>query len=420
MKLENKLLQEMQSRQHIKDCSNLDILDQFSQDGKVAVYAGFDPTADSLHVGHLVALKTLKRFADQGFTTIAIVGTGTALVGDPTGRNTARPLLDDTMVSHNADKIEASIRAILGEGDHIHILRNGDWLNDLMFVKFLRDIGRLVSVGKLLSLSSVETRLEEGGMSFLEICYPLMQAYDFLTLVRRFGPVLQIGGSDQWGNICAGLDVISRFNDVNQDSNKSSHQAFGMTLPLLTRHDGTKMGKTAGNAVWLDADKTSDFEFFQFWRTLADVDVPIVDNMFSDHAKSWTDLSGAELEANKEALALEMTSLVRGAENAQKAMMASRGKGRDATGLVPIVVESEDELDLPTLMVKLGLCPSKGAVTRLMVQGGLKVNGEKRLSLVLNKDDFKNQECILSAGKTQHGLLKLGEHFTSLSRVSKF
>lgn len=255
---------ELSARGLVKDVSDAAELRDHLR-GTVAVYAGFDPTAGSLHAGHLMTLTVLRRLAAAGHRVIAVVGTATGLVGDPSGRNETRPLMDTAALRANVEGVEQSIRSVLGSGAEIR--RNGDWVGGMGFVDFLREVGRHVPVPRMLALDSVRSRLADGDgtISFMEFSYSLLQAYDFLKFAREFPVMVQIGGSDQWGNICMGLELIR----------KSGHDgiAFGMTHPLLTRSDGSKMGKTSKGAAWLNRDRMSDFDFFQFWRNVADDDV---------------------------------------------------------------------------------------------------------------------------------------------------
>jgi tyrosyl-tRNA synthetase len=373
---------------------------------RFAVYAGFDPTADSLHVGHLLTLSVLREFARAGHRVIAVIGTATALVGDPTGRSEARPLLDETTVSRNAAGVETSIRAALSPfSDKVEIRRNGEWFVGMGWMSFLRDVGRLVSVNRVLALESVKARLEADGMSFLELAYPLMQAYDFLTLHREVGPLIQVGGSDQWGNIVAGHDLIAR-------SGGGGGGAMGMTHPLLTRADGVKMGKTAGGAVWLNRERLSDFGFFQFWRTAADADAVKMARMISDLDSRLADAAEGGLshdaETLKAALAFSMTERIRGAASAAAAAAASCGRGAVAEGLPEVWASLGEAADLPLLMVRAGLAGSKAAARRLAAQGGLRVNNEARASLVLTDADISAGVVVLSSGRTRHCAIRLG------------
>lgn len=398
MDFHSDLMRGLAARGAIKDCSDAGGLDRLLADGaRVSVYAGFDPTAGSLHVGHLATLSVLRSFAAHGHRAIAVIGTATALVGDPTGRSEARPLLDPADVDANAVGVESSIRrALTPFADAAKIRRNGEWLARAGWIGFLREVGRLVPVSRLLALESVRSRVDGGGMSFLELAYPLMQAADFLRLVREAdgGPVVQVGGSDQWGNICAGLDLVARTG--------CDTPAFGMTHPLLTRSDGTKMGKTSGGAVWLNPDLLSDFDFFRFWRTLPDADAPAVARLVD---AGIPDGREEDPESFKEALATEMTSRIRGEAAAASALAASRARGRSAEGL-PVTDLAEGETDLAQALVLAGLAQSKGAGRRLAEGGGVRVNGTKRLSPVLEDADFVGGVAVLSAGRTRHAAVR--------------
>lgn len=407
MTFHSPLLRDLAFRGFLKDCTDFQQLDALlSSRRKIAVYAGFDPTADSLHVGHLVSLTLLRRFKDAGHTVIPLIGTATALVGDPSGRSSARPMLDANHVEANADGVEASIRRAIGDDGDVRIRRNGAWFQGVGWIDFLRDVGRLMPLSRMLALESVRSRVSDGGISFLEFSYSLMQAYDFLMLSREHPILLQVGGSDQWGNICMGIELIGK-----RESNGAASLAFGLTHPLLLKSNGEKMGKSAGNAVWLNPGRMDDFSFFQFLRNLNDEDLPGIVPLLSDQVvEGQAERLGGDVAALnqlKEAFAMELTARIRGPAAAEAARSASQGRGRSAKGVPECPVASEDLVDLAGVMVRAGLATSKSAARRLSVQGGIKLNGIRCDRMALDHRDFLEGVAVLSAGKTRHIALRL-------------
>jgi tyrosyl-tRNA synthetase len=392
-------LRDLDRRGLIKDCSGLAELDGLLASGRrIAVYAGFDPTAGSLHVGHLATLTVLRVFAAHGHEVLPVLGTATAMVGDPSGRTAARPLLAKDDVERNAAGVSESIRRGLGDA-RATFLRNGDWIGDAGLVDFLRDVGSRVALSKLLAQESVKSRLGDSGISFLEACYPLLQAWDFRHLAVGRQVTLQVGGSDQWSNICMGLDLIGR-------TESATGRAFGLTHPLLLDSKGAKMGKTTGGAVWLNPGDMDDYGFFRWWRTLPDADAPRIARMLSDLEPSKVDdaeeRGGLAVEGLKEALALSMTARIRGEAAALAADAASRARGASAEGLREVGATGEEAHDLPALAVRAGLAASKGAARRLAAQGGLRVDGEPRTELALTTAELARGIVVLSAGRTRH------------------
>lgn len=414
--LKSDLLLDLQRRGCIANYSNLDKLDALLASGKIiTVYAGFDPTANDLHAGHLLSLTMLRRFMVAGHRVVPVIGTATAMVGDPSGKTSARPLLDSEVMRMNADGIWQAIA--LGMGDVPNgliapaIIENGDWFEKINWLSFLRDVGSLVSVNRILGFTSVMQRLAPAGngMSFLEFSYSLMQGYDFLHLHQRFGDLVQIGGSDQWGNICMGLDIIVKtpFASISPIDNQTP-QAFGLTHPLLENKDGEKVGKYAGNAIWLSPDNLSDFEFFQFWRNIDDYITLRTALCLSDRSvDQLKDMASSNINVLKECLAIEMTTRIRGIDAANQSLEASRGKGKVAVGLAEFNVTMDDLSDLITIIVKTGLIESKGQARRLAVQNGLKVNGQPHDGASLSLNDFQDGLATVSMGKTHHVALRL-------------
>jgi tyrosyl-tRNA synthetase len=398
------ILHALGQRGRLKDTSDSAGLHSLLMSGqKLAVYAGFDPTADSLHAGHLASIAVLREFARTGHRTIAVIGTATALVGDPTGRSQARPLLGTAQVAQNAQGVENSLRRAMEPfTQRLEVRRNGEWFEGMGWIEFLREVGSHVPVRHVLALDGVRTRLDGDAMSFLELAYPLMQAFDFMKLSREVGPLVQVGGSDQWGNICTGLDLISR-------SSLPANQAFGLTHPLLVRSDGTKMGKSAEGAVWLNPGCLDDFGFFRFWRTLSDADVRATALMVADMEWPQEEVDGTTMERLKEELALEMTSRIRGPNAARAALEASRSRGRSAEGLDGFHLDAQKAGDLAGALVQARLVPSRGAALRLARQGGLRVNGTVRRedNMKLHPEDFVDGAAVVSAGKTRHAALRV-------------
>lgn len=424
--LESDLLIDLRDRGFLKDCTDLMGLDALLASGAgIAAYAGFDPTADSLHVGNMVSLALLRRFAAHGHTAVAVIGTATAMVGDPSGRSSARPLLDDAAMRANADGVEESIRRVLGDGRNVVVLRNGSWLEGRDFLGTLRELGGMASLGRMLAMESVRSRIGEDGtgMSFLEFSYSLLQGFDFLRLSFEFPSLVQVGGSDQWGNICMGMEFIAKrrgpmlpggaFRAAGHDRSGEPRlgHAFGLTHPLLTDRNGEKFGKSAGNAVWLNPSRLPTFDFYQFWRNVDDADVAKVAKLLSDIPPGEADAAAAGGVASvndlKERLAVAMTALVRGEGEARAALAASRSRGASAEGLPTIEATAADIADLPALFVRARLADSKAAARRLSAGGGVRVNGEKTDRLALSPSDFRDGVAVISAGKASHAAVRL-------------
>lgn len=399
-------MRELSRRGLVKQCSATAGLDGLLASGaRIAVYAGFDPTAGSLHAGHMATLKVLEVFARHGHEALPLLGTATALVGDPTGRTTARPLLTKEEVDSNAAGVEESIGRVMGTAP-FRVLRNGDWLSGAGLLSFLRDVGAHVPMSRLLAQDSVKSRLGEGGISFLESCYPLMQAWDFQQIASGRPALLQVGGSDQWSNICMGLELISRSGGCAS--------AFGLTHPLLVDSEGRKMGKTSGGgAAWINPGALDDFGWFRWWRTLPDADAPGVARMLSDidprEISDAESCGGGALDALKERLAHGMTAAVRGRDQADGALTASRGRGVSTAGLSIVEVTAAEMADLPAVAVRAGLFESKSEVRRVASQGGLRVNGLQRNDpRFLDSDLDGSRTLVISRGRTRHAAVRFG------------
>jgi tyrosyl-tRNA synthetase len=409
-------LDEMRWRGFTQQCTGEAPLRELLAREPVTAYIGFDPTADSLHVGSLLPIMGLVHLQRHGHRPIAIAGGGTALVGDPSGKTEMRDLLTREQIAANLDGIRAQLARFLRFGDGPRdglLLDNATWLEPWRYVDFLRDIGRHFRINEMLKQDSVKLRLEqEQGLSFLEFNYLLLQAYDFLELNRRHGCRLQMGGNDQWGNICAGVDLTRAVAHT---------EVYGLTFPLLTTATGAKMGKTADGAVWLDARRTSSYDFFQYWINVDDRDVSRFLRLYTllDHAEieALERLKGADLRDAKRVLARAVTALVHGTEEAVRvegAAAALFGGGGDAVGIPSSVRDAADfggeGLPLADALVAAGLCGSKGEARRLVRQGGVRVNGEnvgdemRRLVMA----DVRDGVIALQVGKKAHHHLRVG------------
>ena len=371
--------------------------------GKATFYIGFDPTADSLHVGHFMALCLMKRLQMAGNKPIVLIGGGTAQIGDPSGRTDMRQMMTTETINHNVECFKKQMSRFIdfGEGKAI-MVNNADWLMDLNYVDVLREVGAHFSVNRMLTAECYKQRMEK-GLSFLEFNYMIMQSYDFYTLFQKYGCNMEFGGDDQWSNMLGGTELIRR---------KLGKDAYAMTINLLLNSEGKKMGKTQSGAVWLDPNKTTPFEFFQYWRDVSDADVLKCIRMLTflpleeiDKMESW---EGAQLNEAKEILAFELTKLVHGEEEATKAKEASHALfagGANNANMPTVTVTAEDfpdgELDIISVLVKAGLCDSRGDGRRNIQQGGVSVADEKvtDISTKYTLDDFKGEGLIIRRGK---------------------
>ena len=371
--------------------------------GKATFYIGFDPTADSLHVGHFMALCLMKRLQMAGNKPIVLIGGGTAQIGDPSGRTDMRQMMTTETINHNVECFKKQMSRFIdfGEGKAI-MVNNADWLMDLNYVDVLREVGAHFSVNRMLTAECYKQRMEK-GLSFLEFNYMIMQSYDFYTLFQKYGCNMEFGGDDQWSNMLGGTELIRR---------KLGKDAYAMTINLLLNSEGKKIGKTQSGAVWLDPNKTTPFEFFQYWRNVSDADVLKCIRMLTflpleeiDKMESW---EGAQLNEAKEILAFELTKLVHGEEEATKAKEASHALfagGANNANMPTVTVTAEDfpdgELDIISVLVKAGLCDSRGDGRRNIQQGGVSVADEKvtDISTKYTLDDFKGEGLIIRRGK---------------------
>ena len=391
-------------RGFLKQCSHPEELRELLGKEKVAFYIGYDPTADSLHIGHYVALMTMAHMQRAGHLPIVLLGGGTACIGDPSGKSDMRRMMTTEEIDHNAACFQRQMARLIDFSDGKAIIaNNADWLRGLNFLDFMRDIGTQYSVNRMLTFECYKQRMEK-GLTFFEMGYMLLQGYDFLELNRKYGCVLQMGGDDQWSNMLGGTELIRR---------KLGKDAYAMTITLLTDSQGKKMGKTAGNAVWLDAEKTSPYDFFQYWRNVDDADVIKCLKMLTfipieeiEAMESW---EGAQLNVAKEKLAFALTEMVHGTEEAQKALDASKAlfvsggnsENMPTTELSAADLDENGAVAVADLLVKTGLAPSKAEAKRLIKQGGISLDDQKvtAFDAVVNKDAFAQGHVILKKGK---------------------
>ncbi|MCD8036025.1 MAG: tyrosine--tRNA ligase, partial [Clostridiales bacterium] len=372
-------------------------------------YIGFDPTADSLHVGHFLTVMAMSHMQKCGHRPICLMGAGTAMVGDPTGKTDMRRMMPVEEIDHNADCFKQQLSHFIDfSDDKALIVNNADWLRNLNYIEFLREIGTAFSVNKMLTAECYKTRMEK-GLSFLEFNYMIMQSYDFLELNKRYGCIMQLGGNDQWSNILGGVDLIRR---------KENKPAYGMTFQLLTNSEGKKMGKTEKGAVWLDPNKTSPYEFYQYWRNVGDKDVEkclrLLTFLPMDEVRRLGALEGSEINKAKEVLAFEITKIVHGEEEAKKAETAAKAlfMGAGEGGSIPTTEVSSADLenmDILSALVLTKLTPSRSEARRAVQQGGVKLNDAKveAIDLKITEDLFDNGVITLQKGKKSFHRLKL-------------
>ncbi|MBN2718027.1 MAG: tyrosine--tRNA ligase [Deltaproteobacteria bacterium] len=389
-------------RGFVKQCTDEDAVRKLMAEEKVTAYIGFDPTAKSLHAGSLVPIMGLMHLAREGHNPIALVGGGTGLIGDPSGKTETRQLLTRDTLRENFEGVKAQLGRFLNfESRNVIAVDNSEWLEPLNYVDFLREIGRHFSVNRMLSFEAYKQRMEK-GLSFLEFNYQLCQAYDFLVLYQKYGCTLQMGGDDQWGNIVAGVDLVRRVEGA---------QVYGLTFPLLTTATGAKMGKTATGAVWLSAEMLSPYNYYQYWVNVDDRDVVRFLKMFTllplNDIDRLSKLEGADIREAKQVLAFEATKICHGEENAQKALDGARAafSGGDAVENMPSTELTAAELSAGVrateLFVQTGLCKSNGEAVKLFRSGAGWV-GDRHLTDhrdVITLADFANGEVVLRAGK---------------------
>ena len=366
---------------------------------KVSFYIGFDPTADSLHVGHYLAMMAMAHMQRAGHRPIVLIGGGTAMVGDPSGRTDMRQMMTKEVIAHNCDCFRKQMSRFFSfEGDNAAIMvNNADWLLGLNYIDFIRDIGSLFSVNRMLTAECFKTRMEK-GLSFLEFNYMLMQSYDFLVLFQKYGCCLECGGDDQWSNILAGADLIRR---------KERKDAYAMTFQLLTTSEGKKMGKTQSGAVWLDREKTSPYDFYQYWRNVDDADVEKCLKLLTflplDEIAELVKYRDVRMNAAKERLAYEITKIVHGEEDAAKAQQQARAAFAGDGDNMPTATIGKDVVSVVDVLVATGLAPSKGEAKRLILGGGVSVDGNKiaKIDEALT-DSQRANGFVLHKGKKTH------------------
>ena len=396
---------ELVARGLIAQVTDEEEIKELINNGKATFYIGFDPTADSLHVGHFMALCLMKRLQMAGNKPIALIGGGTAMIGDPSGRTDMRQMMTKETINHNCECFKKQMSRFIdfSEGKAL-MVNNADWLLDLNYVEVLRDIGPHFSVNRMLSAECYKQRMER-GLSFLEFNYMIMQSYDFYELFQRYGCNMQFGGDDQWSNMLGGTELIRR---------KLGKNACAMTITLLLNSEGKKMGKTQSGAVWLDPEKTSPFEFYQYWRNVGDADVLKCLRVLTflpleqiDEMDKW---EGSQLNTAKEILAFELTKLVHGEEEAAKAQESARAlfSGGNAANMPTAVITEENlrdgEIDIMGLLVASGLCASRSEARRAVQQGGVAVNGEKVGSIEASykPEDINKEDFVLRRGKKNY------------------
>ena len=395
------LYEELVARGLIAQVTNEEEISRLINEGKATFYIGFDPTADSLHVGHFMALCLMKRLQMGGNKPIALIGGGTEMIGDPSGRTDMRQMMTKETIQHNCDCFKKQMSRFIdfSEGKAL-MVNNADWLLDLNYIEVLREVGAHFSVNRMLTAECYKQRMEK-GLSFLEFNYMIMQSYDFYALFQKYGCNLQFGGDDQWSNMLGGTELIRR---------KLGKDAHAMTITLLLNSEGKKMGKTQKGAVWLDPNKTTPYEFFQYWRNVDDADVIKCLKMLTflplEQIQEMEHWEGSELNKAKEILAYELTALVHGEEEAKKALDAAKNIfGGGNTENMPVAeitadIFNDGQTDLMSIIVQAGLAASKSEARRAMEQGGVSVNGEKITDVkkMFTPDDFAG-EFVLKKGK---------------------
>jgi tyrosyl-tRNA synthetase len=408
------LVRELLERGFIHQATDLEALDEAAASGPITGYIGFDCTADSLHIGHQLSVMLLRRLQQRGHRPIALIGGGTTKIGDPSGKDESRQLLDAATIARNVDGIRRSLDGFLEFGSDAGqalLVNNAEWLDELRYIDFLRDYGRHFTVNRMLTFDSVRLRLDrEQPLSFLEFNYMVMQAYDFLELARRYDCRLQAGGSDQWGNIVNGVELARRTDGF---------ALFGLTTPLITTASGAKMGKTAQGAVWLNEDRLPAFDYWQFWRNVADADVGRFLRLFTELPMTEVErleaLEGAELNEAKKILANEATRLCRGADAATSAAEAARTvfeEGEAGHGGLPTLeigrAEIEQGLSVVELLRRSGLAASNSEARRLIRGGGARLNGRRieDEAETVGPGDLEDGESKLSAGRKRHARVR--------------
>ncbi len=410
----SELVHVLQTRGFLHQCTDIDRLDKLATETVITAYNGFDATADSLHVGHLLPIMMLRWLQKTGHRPIALMGGGTTKVGDPSGKDETRQLLTEKEIDANIAAIQATFDRFFDFSESetgAVMVNNAEWLDSLEYIPFLREIGKHFTINRMLTLDSVKLRLErEQPLTFLEFNYMILQSYDFVELFKRYGCTLQTGGSDQWGNIVNGVDLGRRLADA---------ELFGLTCPLLTTASGAKMGKTASGAVWLSASRLPPYDYYQYWRNTEDLDVGRFLKLFTelplDEISRLEALEGAEINEAKKILAYETTKLLHGetaARNAEETALKTFEEGENASGLPKIKI-SKSELEagysIVDALVGTSLCKSKGEARRLIAGGGARLNDRKvdDDAKILDEKLFSSGSVKVSAGKKKHAVIEL-------------
>ncbi len=406
----NSVFDVLKERGFIAQITHEEEVKKLLSEEKVTFYIGFDPTADSLHIGHFLQLMVMAHMQQAGHVPIVLIGGGTAMVGDPTGKNEMRKMMPREIVTPNADSFKSQISKFIDFSDNKAIMvDNGDWLMDLNYVQFLRDVGVHFSVNRMLTAECFKSRMEK-GLTFLEFNYMLMQSYDFLVLNKEYGCKMELGGDDQWSNILGGINLVRK---------SEGKEVYGMTFKLLTTSEGKKMGKTENGAVWLDPEKTTPYEFYQYWRNIADNDVEnclaLMTFLPMDEVRRLGSLKDAGINQAKAVLAYEVTKIVHGEEEAKKAKEAAEaifgGKGQsDSIPFVEVkVADVEAGIKIIDLLMIAGLAPSKSEARRTVQQGGVLLNDEKitAFDYSVGTNDLVNGEMMLQKGKKSFVKIKL-------------
>lgn len=398
------LFEELTRRGLIAQMTNPDLVkEKLDSKEPLAFYIGFDATADSLHVGHFLQMVVMKHMQNAGHKPIALLGTGTTMIGDPTGKSDMRQMMTVEKIQHNADCFKRQMSRFIDFSDDKAIMvQNGDWLLNLNYIQFIRDIGVHFSVNKMLSAECYKARMEN-GLSFLEFNYMIMQSYDFLKLYEDYGCTLEMGGDDQWSNIIGGVNLVRKFHQK---------EVCGLTFTLLTTKEGKKMGKTEKGALWLDAEKTSPYEFFQYWRNISDEDVihsmKLLTFIPIEEIEAMESWEGSKLNEAKEILAFELTKMVHGKEEADKALSAAKALFSNGavdenmpSGSIDKTLVNDGKIGLLDLLVSCKLCPSKGEARRLVQQGGISLDDVKMTdpTALINIEDYTNGYVVVKKGK---------------------
>ena len=392
-----KIFDELMERGYVEQITHEELKDTLNNE-HIPFYIGFDPTADSLHVGHFVSMMVASHMQKAGHKPIILIGGGTATIGDPSGKTDMRRMMPREEINHNVECFRKQLSKFLSfEGENAAIIvNNGDWLLDLNFVNFMRDIGSLFSVNKMLAAECYKQRMEK-GLTFFELGYMLMQSYDFLHLYETYGCKLEMGGNDQWSNILGGVDLIRR---IGKDD------SYGLTFKLLTTKEGKKMGKTEKGALWLDAEKTSPYEFYQYWRNIADDDIRNVLCLLTflpmDEINRLCSLKDEQINEAKKVAAFEITKLIHGEEEARKAEQAAQALFEGTGNIESMPTTKVDEnISIIDAIIQTGIAPSKGQARTLIEQGGISLNDIKisDTHYVLSSNDFKDGYAILKKGK---------------------